>query len=223
MSMTQFIRLIPSGLAVGVLLLALFSVPQELRAQLPASRGGPPATVEGLVEQMRAGNTQWMSEFFRQVRGPRSPAELQALGDSIVAFLQEPQPSGSFVHVDILGNLRTAIASERGTPFVQGIDLFYRIYDTVEDPDIKAMVLTRLASVSPPGRLRPVLIEALEHDDIRALPAVRILAEEMGPAGVRMLQDAYCAERIASYPAHAYLRRYFAQGILDPECRESQE
>lgn len=208
---------------VALLLLLLVTIPHEIHAQLPASRGGGPTTVEGLVEQMRAGHTQWISDFLSQARGPRSPAELQAFGDSLVAFLQEPGPPESLTRLHILDDLLTATRPEPRVPFVQGIDLFYRIYDTVEDPDIQARVLTRLSSVSPPGRLLPVLTDALEFDDIRALPAVRILAEEMGPAGVRILQDAYCAERIASYPARAWLSRYFAQGILDPECRVRQE
>lgn len=202
--------------------LLLVTVPQSLRAQLPDSLKGPPATVGGLVAQMRAGTTQWISEFLGQVRGPRSPAELQAFGDSLVAFFEMPEPPESSLHMYALLELRSAITSERGTAFVQGVDLLYRIYDTVEDPRTRATVLDLLASASPPGRLLPVLTTALASEDIRALRSTILLAEEMGPTGIRILQDAYCAESIAFFPARSYLRRYFAHGILDRDCNQGK-
>lgn len=214
---TNLIQVIRTGLLLGLVACMTLSTASETEAQLPDSLRGPPESVEALVAQVRSGDITWIDSFLRQTRGPRTPEALQALSDSLLAIIQsEEEPAN--VHSRILGAIGYSIHPDRGTPFVNGIDLLFRIYNTSDSPRIRGSILFWLNRVAPPGRILPLFAEAVESPEAHSITALRLLAEEMGPPGVAILQNAYCSDRIENPGAQRLLRGYIWSGVIDEEC-----
>ncbi len=215
---TNLVQVIRTGLLLGLAACMTLSNPSEARAQPPDSLRGPPESVEALVAQVRAGDVTWVDSFLRQMRGPRTPAALQALSDSLVGIMETPQEPGTNVHLGVLGAIGYSITAERGTAFVGGVDLLFRIYDTVDSPRIRGSILFWLNRAAPPGLILPLFAEAVESPEAHSITALRLLAEEMGPPGVAILQNAYCSDRIENPGAQRLLRGYIWSGVIDEEC-----
>jgi len=214
----NLVQVIRTGLLLGLAACMTLSTASETEAQLPDSLRGPPGSVETLVAQVRSGDATWIGPFLRQTRGPGTPEALQALSDSLVAIVVSAQTTDPGLATSIMSGIHFSIAPERGVPFPQGVDLLFRIYDSMDGPSLRGGLLFRLSLVAPPGRLLPLLSEAVESHEAHSITATRLLAEEMGPPGIAILQNAYCSDRIENPGAQRLLRGYIWSGVIDEEC-----
>jgi hypothetical protein len=201
-------------LALSTLLLLS---PGTTQAQDTTELTRPPPTVEAVMELVRAGEVLWLSSFIRQVPEERSPQELDALSDSLMAYLRnDPDPDSNFrIRRDVIGHIAQAVTPHRGVAFPRGVGLLQEIYQTVDHPDTQSFALNYHAQVAPTGQALVLLRDALGTPDVRAVTAARNLWEEMGQAGIVVLRDAWCDDSIQSPGARRLVRGYSSTGALD--------
>ncbi|TVP58201.1 MAG: hypothetical protein EA351_04125 [Gemmatimonadales bacterium] len=157
--MTKLIRGIRASFVACLLAAVALSTPGDVRAQTPDSLPGPPVSVEALVAEVRAGDATGVGAFLRQTRGARTPAELEAVSDSLVAIMRTASTTRINVYSRVVGSIGDAITAEPewGAPFPGGVDLLFRIYDSLDEPLLRSEVLFRLSLVAPRGDYFPCL------------------------------------------------------------------
>lgn len=150
-------------------------------------------TIRSALTQLREEGIATAAQLFlMQLRGPRTPAELDELADSLVAVAidyQEGDPlskqrAASAARVTIAG----AAASEEGIAYPRAFPRLVRIYEDAGEIGVEGATLWLMSLLPNAGPVLEYLEAVATSSDRAAFQAVTVLSRDMGPAGLARLR-----------------------------------
>lgn len=169
-------------------------------------------TISSALTQLReSGHSTLAQIFLMQLRGPRAPAELDELADSLVAVAIDyrrgdplsKRRAASAARVTIAG----AAASEEGIAYPRAFPRLVRIYEDAGEVGVEGATLWLMSLLPNAGPVLEYLEAVATSRDRAAFQAVTVLSRDMGPAGVARLRRLHREGEVTEPGAVEWLRR----------------